>query len=269
MIDRTRKLMGDLSGLLLVIPLILLVGLLPPDTSLREIREAGILKACVPTAYPPLVTGDPGRPGIDVEILHAVADRIGVRLVLNEKAAMGRDFNPRNWRLNRASCEVLAGGVVDSSLTRSFLETSLSYGETGWASVAPSAPENIQERAVGVLIVISGLDRIGLARYLRDIQARVRIFPQSAALAEALAAGRIDVGVTEAFLAAYLARENDWQVALLPPELERHRLVFGLWKGDVTLKRAIDRAFRDLEAEGELEAIISKYVQMPADSAPS
>ena len=35
-------------------------------------------------------------------------------LVLSENRAMGRDFNPRNWGLNRAQCQVIAGGVVDS-----------------------------------------------------------------------------------------------------------------------------------------------------------
>ena len=35
------------------------VYLLPPDTSLGEVRKAGVLRACMPPNYPPLVTGDP------------------------------------------------------------------------------------------------------------------------------------------------------------------------------------------------------------------
>ena len=49
------------------------VYLLPPDTSLREVRAAGTLRACMPPSYPPLVTGDPAAPGIDVELLQEIA----------------------------------------------------------------------------------------------------------------------------------------------------------------------------------------------------
>ena len=39
------------------------VYLLPPDTSLGEVRKAGVLRACMPPSYPPLVTGDSDAPG--------------------------------------------------------------------------------------------------------------------------------------------------------------------------------------------------------------
>lgn len=252
---------GDLAGLATVAALLLLVGLLPPDTSLAEIRRTGALKACVPTSYPPLVTGDAAAPGIDVEVLTALAERLGVRLVLNENAAMGRDFNPRNWGLNRATCEVVAGGVVDTDLTRSFLETSPSYAETGWATLSPAPLEGgVAGRTVGVLTILSGLDRIGLSGYLRAEGASARILPDAGALVAAIAGGEVSAGITEALLAGSLARPHGWTVALLPPEVARYRLVFGLWKGDLTLKRAIDRAFAELEAEGEIDAILDAYL---------
>ena len=43
----------------------------------------------------------------------------------------------------------------------------------------------------------------------------------------------------EALLAARLATERNWAVARAPASLPRYGLVFGLWKGDLTLKRAI------------------------------
>ena len=47
------------------------VYLLPPDTALQQVRAAGALRVCLPPSYPPLVTGDPSAPGIDVELLQA------------------------------------------------------------------------------------------------------------------------------------------------------------------------------------------------------
>jgi len=56
------------------------VYLLPADTSLREVRRAGLLRACMPPLYPPLVTGTPEAPGLDVELLRALAAGFGLRL---------------------------------------------------------------------------------------------------------------------------------------------------------------------------------------------
>jgi len=114
---------GDLITVAGMAALFGLIYLLPPDTSLSQLKQAGILRICVPTLYPPLVTGKPDAPGFDIEFAEAIARRLGVRLVVNTNAAMGRDFNPRNWNVTRAQCQVLAGGVVVSDLTRSFLDT--------------------------------------------------------------------------------------------------------------------------------------------------
>ena len=66
-------------------------------------------------------------------------------------------------------------------------------------------------------------------------------------------------------LAGELAADNGWTVDWAPPELARYNLVFGLWKGDLTLKRAIDEAFAELAADGTLAAILERYGVAPID----
>ncbi|MBV9968882.1 MAG: hypothetical protein JO228_02775, partial [Xanthobacteraceae bacterium] len=166
----------------LIFGLLLAVNFLPPDTSLGEVRAAGVLRACVPTEYPPLVTGDAAAPGIDIELLRALAADMGVRLLVSTNAAMGRDFNPRNWHITRAQCDVLAGGVVASPVTKSFLETSPAYAETGWAYLAPHPVDAISGRRAGVLVGISGLDRLVLSRYLREQNVELTIVAGAAEL---------------------------------------------------------------------------------------
>lgn len=255
----------DVLSFVAVVSLLIAVSVLPPDTSLREAEKAMSLKACVPPVYPPLVTGDPERPGIDIELLRAVAERMGLSLVLNENPAMGNDFNPRNWRLNRAQCQVIAGGVVDSMQTRSFLDVSPSYAETGWAVISKAPIEGLDGQTVGVLTLISGLDRIGLASFLREGGATARVVASPDALVAGISEGVFDAGVTEAMLATKLAGENGWTVAWAPPGLARYRLIFGLWKGDVTLKHAIERAFAELSDDGTLGAILDRYGSTPVD----
>jgi polar amino acid transport system substrate-binding protein/cystine transport system substrate-binding protein/membrane-bound lytic murein transglycosylase F len=258
-----RRLLRDFGGIALILALLVSVTFLPPDTSFSEVRATATLKACVPPAYPPLVTGEPERPGIDIELLRAVAGRLGVSLALSENRAMGRDFNPRNWALNRAQCQVIAGGVVDSDQTRSFLETGPSYAGTGWAIVAPASLEDINGLTIGALTNISGLDRIGLSSYLRRHGVTVRVMRNGQQLVDGIAGGELDGGVTEAMLASGIAADNGWWVAYLPDELTRYNLVFGLWKGDLTLKWKIVEAMRQLESDGTIAVILERYGVAP------
>ena len=239
----------------LVFGLLAAVNLLPPDTSMSEVRAAGVLRACLPTAYPPLVTGDPAAPGIDVELLRGLARNMDLRLDVSANAAMGRDFNPRNWHITRAQCDVLAGGVVASPQTRSFLETSPSYAQTGWAFVLPGPIGQLAGRRVGVLVGISGLDRLALSRYLREQKVEVTILADAGELVSGPARPHIRFrgdGIS-CWPRRSPSREG-WKVEWAPAPLGRYPLVLGLWKGDLTLKRAIVSGLDRLERNGNVAA---------------
>jgi len=260
---------STLSYLFIFAPLAAVYAL-PPDTSMSEVRRTGVLRVCVPWLYPPLVTDDPSAPGIDVELLRGLTKHLGLRLDFSRNEAIGRDFNPRSWHVTRTQCEVLAGGIVASPVTKSFLETSPSYAETGWAFITPKpavlAPPPASSfvdppgRRAAILAGFSGLDRTGLARYLRERAIEFGIVPSATELVQGLRDGRFDFGVTERLSADQLASREGWSVAWAPPELPRYPLVLGLWKGDLTLKRAISGTLEKLAREGETAAIISRYL---------
>jgi ABC-type amino acid transport substrate-binding protein len=254
---------GDLITLGGIAALFGAVYLLPPDTSLAEVKRAGALGVCVPTLYPPLVTGQPEAPGFDMEFVQAIARRLGVKMVLNANAAMGRDFNPRNWNVTRGQCQMLAGGVVASDATRSFLDTTPPHLETGWAMVAPQVPSRLDGVKVGVY---TGLDRIGLSRLLRAANAQVEILPSSDALTDALRSGRIDAGVSEALMARQIAGTLGLRVAWMPEPLVRYPVAFGLWKGDLTLKRRLAEAIDELEGEGLTRELAGRYRIVPIEA---
>lgn len=250
----------DVVSFLGVFGLLGAVYLLPPDTSLREVRAAGTLRVCLPPSYPPLVTGDPAAPGIDVELLQAIARKLGVNLVTVVNPVMGRDFNPRAWRITRAQCEVLAGGVIGSATTRSFLETTQGYATTGWAWISPHPTVALEGRRIGVLVGLSGLDRVALAAWLRATKAQVTVALDATELVQGLKDGRFDAGITERLLAAQLAIPLGWTLGEMPAELGHYPVVLGLWKGDLTLKRAIVAEIGRMQRSGELATIMARYV---------
>lgn len=259
--------MRDALTLIIVVGVLATAYLLPPDTSLSQVQDSGVLQACVPRAYPPLVTGDARAPGIDVEILRAVSDELGVSLALNTVTAMGRDFNPRTWQVTRAQCQILAGGVIISPATRSFLENTPPHLSTGWALISEgNLPSTLEGRNVGFFAGATGLDRIALSRHLRNVGASVTVLGSSDALAEGLASDTFDVGVTEALVAQQIAGSRGWNVGWLP-ELQRYPIAFGLWKGDLTLKRALSSALDELERQGTIQDIARGYDVRPGTLA--
>jgi polar amino acid transport system substrate-binding protein/cystine transport system substrate-binding protein/membrane-bound lytic murein transglycosylase F len=256
---------GDLITVAAVAALFGAVYLLPPDTSLAEVKQAGVLRVCMPTRYPPLVTGKPEQPGFDIEFAQAVAQRLDARIVVNANAAMGRDFNPRNWNVTRAQCQMLAGGVVVSDLTRSFLDTTPPHLQTGWALVAAQLPTSLAGVRVGFYAGLVGLDRIALSRFLRAQNARVEIVASAEALTDGLRSGRIDAGLSEALMARQIAGTLDLQVAWLPQSLARYPVAFGLWKGDLTLKRRLIDVIEDLDRRGVIRELARRYRIAPID----
>lgn len=250
---------GVFVSFAVIAALLVAVNFLPPDTSLKVVKERGTLRACVPTEFPPLVTTDASRPGIEIELLQEIATRLDLRLQLQRNPAIGRDFNPRNWRVTRAQCELIVGGVVASSTTRSFLETSTPHMETGWAVIVPDGVDTLSGASVGFFAGTSGLDRIALSRYLQAQGASVRVLNSSQVLAAGLASGEFDLGVSESLTARQVAEALDAHAAWLPDPLPRYPVAIGLWKGDLTLKRAVDAAMNAIRADGTFEGILESY----------
>jgi ABC-type amino acid transport substrate-binding protein len=238
-----------------------LFWVLPPDTSLAQVIRSGVLRACVPDLRPPLVTADPQRPGIEVDLLQRIAHDIGVTLVLERTSRMDLNFNPRDWHVSRAQCSVLGGGIVATRNTRSFLDTTPPYLETGWALLRSGADNS--PKTLSVYPVSSGLDRIALARKLGALHIDAKIVSTPGELVDSIASGTVDGGVTEALTARSLAKNESWQVNWLSADLETQQVTFGLWKGDLTLKRAIVAALEELRQSGQIKALLSTYAIAP------
>jgi ABC-type amino acid transport substrate-binding protein len=259
-----RRLWSDLAALAIVGALLAAVNLLPPDRTLEQVRSSGVLRVCVPDTYPPLVTASSTLPGVDIEILHHVAEELGVRLLLIRNSAIGRDFNPRNWRLTRAQCVVIGGGVVDTQATRGYLVVTPPHLETGWAAaVRDDRPHTLTGASVGFYAGLTGLDRLALSRWLRDRGAQVTVLSNRADARDGLASGRFDVVVSEALTARSIAGEIGGRAVWLPIAHNRAPIGFGMWKGDLTLERAVARALRAIERDGRRAGVLSRYELAP------
>jgi polar amino acid transport system substrate-binding protein/cystine transport system substrate-binding protein/membrane-bound lytic murein transglycosylase F len=90
--------------------------------------------------------------------------------------------------------------------------------------------------------------------------------PSAEALAEGLRTGRLDAGVSEALIARQIAGGLGARVAWLPETLGRYPVAFGLWKGDLTLKRRLVEAIDDVDREGLTRELARRYMIAPIET---
>jgi polar amino acid transport system substrate-binding protein/cystine transport system substrate-binding protein/membrane-bound lytic murein transglycosylase F len=197
---------------------------------------------------------------MEVELLQAIAGEIGVRFVANTITGIGQNFDPSVTPITHSQCAIIGGGMLDTAATRSFLDVSPPYGETGWVLLAKTAGTPIAGTAI-VLANVPGGDRVALSQFLRGQGVTVQLARSTDAVAEALGNGTANFAVLDALYARRLAGELGLVTEALPPPLGTHQLVFGLWKGDLTLKRAIEGAFHRLDSDGQLAALTAKYLE--------
>lgn len=259
-IRKSPRWLAGAINIIAVAGLLYLATFLPPDTSLDVMRGGGTLRVCVPQSAPPLVTGDASAPGYDIEVLEHLAEQLNVRLHLNYNPAIGQDFNPRNWRLTRAQCSIVAGGVIDSTATRGFLQLLATGITSGWAAIVPDDAPLHPAEAVAVL-PSQGLDRLALSGFLREKGIRAVPARSPENLAAALEAGTADMAIADRFtIGAVPVEEMDIRIIWLPePPFTRLPLAFGLWKGDLTLMRALRDGMAELERNGTLQTIAERY----------
>lgn len=253
--DAAKRYLWLLAG----IALLGSVYLLPPDTSLKQVQKNGLLTACIPPSRPPLVTNEAERPGMEVELLQAIAREIGVELNLYRVTGMDRGFDPRSWGITRAQCSIIAGGVVDSTLTRSFLDVTPPFAETGLVALSRAPIETISGLRAAVPVTLQGVDRLALSGFLRSENVVTHLVRGDDQAVTAVLDGTADFAIVEAAEGRTAVMEHALQTVELPPRFASQPLVFGLWKGDLTLKRAITSALRHLSESGDVEKLIQKY----------
>jgi len=257
--DNRPRSIRDMGIMVVMLAVLGSLNFLPPDSSLEEVERSGRLRVCMPDNYPPLVMNEPDRPGFDVELLRAVSERMGLAFSMVPNPAMARDFNPRSWRVTRAQCSVLAGGIALTSAVRSYLDTTSEYLATGWAVVSPTPLESLDGKRVGFFAGLTGLDRLVLSRALRGAGIRVTIVNRADDLAAQLESGELDAGISEALTVRQIADAQGWNVAWIGQNSERYPIGIGFWKADLTLKRAVSATLAELDTDGTIAALMDKY----------
>ncbi len=217
----------------------------------------------VAAGFPPYqFTRDGAAAGFDVDVAAAVCSRIGAAV----------RFEQGNWdnilNLLRFGKIDMVTGMEINAFRNDYFEFSIPYATRhDVIFVAVGSTAHTVEDLFGTVITGDRHSFVELLWKDQGIHRNFRIM-QTATKAESmdlLATGRTMAAVMPLEVGKYLARERGFEVRVLANPDPGSDVAIALRKGHSDLLERINAALRDMEAEGELEALKTKWFSRPVD----
>jgi polar amino acid transport system substrate-binding protein len=221
------------------------------------------LRICVDPDNPPLSQNRAGaRPGFDVEIGEAIAERLELRprLVWTDTTYGGKALRRS---LLAGQCDVFMGLPVDAAAgTADALSFTAPYYSTGYSLVhakdhRSSAATDLQNGRIAVE------RQSGAHMRLEAIGSHLVVYGNQREVLDAVARGEVDAGavwipdLSRLLHGRSLTLNADEKTA--PVQSLSWNVAIGVRRADTDLRAAVSRVIGELLAEGRIEAIFGRY----------
>ncbi len=223
--------------------------------------EAGKLVMSTNAAFPPyeMTTDDGGFAGIDVEIAGAIAEKLGLELVIDDM-----DFDAALLAVQQGKSDIVMAGVSVTEDRLLVMNFSDSYA-TGVQSVivkegSDVTMDNLGEKMIGCQRGTTGYiyasDSPENGGYGED---HVTAYDNGASAVQALMNRQVDCVIIDNAPAAEYVAANPG-LTLLDGAWVEESYAIGLNKDNTALLDAVNAALAELTADGTVQAIIDKYI---------
>ena len=234
-----------------------------PETGLKTV-EAGKLHMSTNAAFPPyeMVADDGSFEGIDVEVAAAIAEKLGLELVVDD---MG--FDAALLAAQNGQSDIVMAGVTVTEKRLEVMDFSDSYA-TGVQVVIVKEDSDIQ-----TLDDLANADMIGCQKattgyiFASDTpdnggygEDHVTAYETGALAVQALVNGQIDAVIIDNEPAKAYVEANPG-LKILDTEWLTEDYAIGMQKGNTELLNAINQAMAELKQDGTLQAIVDKYIK--------
>ena len=235
-------------------------GTTADDAALTTIAE-GKLTMSTNAAFPPyeMTTDDGGFEGIDVEIAEAIAQKLGLELVIDDM-----DFDAALLAVQEGKSDIVMSGVSVTDDRKLVMEFSDSYATAVQMVIVKEdsdvTMDNLGEKMIGCQRGTTGYiyasDTPENGGYGED---HVTAYDTGAAAVQALVNGQIDCVIIDSAPAEEFVKANPG-LTLLEGEWVEEQYAIGIDKGNLALVDAINEALAELTADGTLQSIVDKYI---------
>ena len=249
----------------LILASILMLGLLAGcgasgDNELGLVEDDKLIMS-TNAAFPPyeMTTDAGGFEGIDVEIAGAIAEKLGLELVVDDM-----DFDSALLAVQQGKSDIVMAGVSVTDDRLLVMDFSDSYA-TGIQVVivkegSDVTMDNLGEKMIGCQRGTTGYiyasDTPENGGYGED---HVTAFDNGASAVQALQNGQVDCVIIDSAPAEEFVKANPG-LALLEGNWVEEEYAIGLNKENAALKEAVNTALQELTADGTVQSIIDKYI---------
>ncbi len=261
-----KKMFALLLALVMVMSLAACGGNEPAETtgaaaSTVTTIEDGKLIMSTNAAFPPyeMTTDDGGFEGIDVEIAGAIAQKLGLELVIDDM-----DFDAALLAVQEGKSDIVMAGVSVTEDRQLVMDFSDSYA-TGVQVVivkegSDVTMDNLGEKMIGCQRGTTGYiyasDTPENGGYGED---HVTAYDNGASAVQALLNGQVDCVIIDNAPAQAFVAANPG-LTLLEGTWVEEAYAIGMAKNNTQLVEAVNTALAELTADGTIQAIIDKYI---------
>lgn len=236
------------------------------DTSFTTIEEGKLIMS-TNAQFPPyeLVSDGEGYQGtgyegIDVEIAYALAEKLGLELVIDDM-----DFDGALLAVQNGRSDIVMAGVTVNEERLVNMDFTDSYANGVQVVIVPEdsdiqSIEDLEGKQIGCQRGTTGFiycsDTPENGGYGEDA---VTAYDDGATAVQALLNGQIDCVVIDNAPAQEYVNANPG-LKILDTEFANEDYAIGVAKGNTALRDALNVALDELEADGTIQGIIDKYI---------
>ena len=218
--------------------------------------EEGKLIMSTNAAFPPyeMVADDGSYEGIDVEVAGAIAEKLGLELVVDDM-----DFDAALLAVQQNKSDIVMAGVTVTEDRQLVMNFSDSYA-TGVQVVIVKEGSDVTLDNLGEKMIGTQRGTTGYIYTSDDYgDDHVTAYDNGASAVQALINGQVDCVVidsapAEAFVAANAG------LTILDTEYVTESYAIGVNKDNTALLDAINQALAELTADGTVQSIVDKYI---------
>jgi ABC-type amino acid transport substrate-binding protein len=236
-----------------------------PSTAAATVAtvETGKLHMATNAAFPPyeMVKDDGTYEGIDVEIATAIAEKLGLELIVDDM-----DFNSALLAPNAGKDDIIMAGLTVTDERKKNMDFTDSYATgkqviivkegSGIKSADDLADKMIgtQEATTGYIYCSASVEDGG---YGED---HVIAYTNGAMAVQSLVEDKVDCVVIDSQPAAEYVKANKGLVILETPFITEDYAI-GVSKDNTALTTAVNKALQELIADGTVKSIVDKYIK--------
>lgn len=223
--------------------------------------EDGKLIMTTNAAFPPyeMVADDGSFEGIDVEIAGAIAEKLGLELVVDDM-----DFDAALLAVQQGKSDIVMAGVSvteDRLLVMNFSESYATGVQTVIVKEGSDVTmDNLGEKMIGCQRGTTGYiyasDTPENGGYGED---HVTAYDNGATAVQALMNGQVDCVIIDSAPAQEFVAANPG-LTILEGNWKEESYAIGMNKENTALLDAVNQALAELTADGTVQAIIDKYI---------